>query len=344
MRNLGAVGALLLFVAGTLTVCNVLRTTDVLRLEFVRHAADDAADATSSFSPNTKMITSLEQRIHQLTEEFTRVKQQQQQLQKKLETHTMQTHDEEPQKHQPPKHSHQQQQDRIDRLPQCDEVMQAPNSPFQDGAFITAHTTPIQWTPRADGSRQFDLNNYICHLKRYTAKEAKQCLASSYQHMSFIGDSLSRYQYLSLTYFLEHDAFPPRFGSYRQPCTHVNESGHETCSRRDQPNICMETDWSNVPKEFGTREGWVYFFASLGGYSSPSGRGGGIMNGHMECNCARAATGHVENELYINTNNKDGQKFVLTYFREDGWGNNPNPLHGFYFTNCSETGTCHTTV
>jgi hypothetical protein len=190
---------------------------------------------------STEMITSLEQRINQLTEEFTGLKQQQQQLHtQQLET---QTHDE-PQEHQPQQPHQQQDRTSTDRLSQCDEVMQAPNSPFQDGAFITLHTTPIQWTARADGSRQVDLNNYICHLKRYTAKEAKQCLASSYQHVSFIGDSLTRYQYLSLAYFLEHDTFPPRFGiNFRKPCAHVNETGHKMCSPRDQPNICMEMGW-----------------------------------------------------------------------------------------------------
>jgi hypothetical protein len=97
-------------------------------------------------------------------------------------------------------------------------------------------------------------------------------------------------------------------------------------------------------------------FSSLGGYSPSSAaaagagggdRRGGIMTGHMECSCAREAKMKygqcTENELYTTTNN-DKQTIVLSYFQELGWHDSLYPLHGFYFTNCSETGTCHRTM
>jgi hypothetical protein len=90
-------------------------------------------------------------------------------------------------------------------LPTCESLMKSPNSPVSDGAFLTRETTPNIWTLRADGSRELTLP-LTCRLKRYTSSEARQCLSN--KHLSFIGDSLTRYQYLSLAYFLERGQYP----------------------------------------------------------------------------------------------------------------------------------------
>jgi hypothetical protein len=340
---------ILAFVAGAVTVRNVseslLRGGGGFASPFLDSSSPWSAPANDATTTSVMMMDSLEQRFDQMTQDVARMNasiyetaswQRQQQQQPEPPRQRNHQLDEQQQQSQPEKLG----------LPQCDEFMQRPNSRFADGAFLTSISTPIAWTLRADGSRQVDLNNYHCRLKRYTAMEAKTCLAS--QHVTFIGDSLTRYQYLSLAYFLEHEAFPPRFGNFRQPCSHLDEHGRASCSSLDEPNICMETDWrQRIPKEFGDKDQWMYFFASLGGYSaSQTNNGGGIMNGRMECSCARGAAQTcgsacgTENQLYTTR----GQRpTVVSYFKEDGWADAPNPLHGFYFTNCSATGTCRQT-
>lgn len=50
---------------------------------------------------------------------------------------------------------------------------------------------------------------HACLLRRLTAAEARQCLSNS--TLTFVGDSLSRYQYLSLAHFLVHGRFIQRY-------------------------------------------------------------------------------------------------------------------------------------
>jgi hypothetical protein len=333
-------GIIMAFLAGAITVRHV---SESLLRGFSTTSFFESVDATAATS--MMMMDSLEQRLHQLTQDVARMN--------ASFSHHHHHHEETrtTTRQQQEKTVQNQQQSQQEELPQCDEFMQRPNSRFADGSFLTSVTTPIAWTLRADGSQQVDLQNYLCRLRRYTAIEAKTCLAE--QHISFIGDSLTRYQYLSLAYFLEHDTFPPRFGNFLQPCTHVDEhTGRASCSPLNEPNICMETDWRlRIPvQEFGSNDEWMYFFSSLGGWSSSKqggGDGGGIMNGRMECSCARAKTMTcgsacgTENQLYTTSGKGQQQRpTVVSYFKEDGWADAPNPLHGFYFSNCSATGTC----
>jgi hypothetical protein len=215
-------------------------------------------------------------------------------------------------------------------LPMCDELMRQPSSPFRDGAFLASHTTPIRWVPRRDGSRQLELTE-ICRLKRYTAQEANTCLAN--KHVSMIGDSITRYQYLSLAYLLEHGQFPPRFArtsSKKAACHHVDEFGYPACSPSNEPNICVESDWN----------GWDAYYSSLCGSTD-----GGILNGRMECHSYRVKKAGQqlechENAMYTNSDSRA----VLSFSFETGWGNNQEaPLYGFYYTNCSYSGTCRRT-
>lgn len=57
-----------------------------------------------------------------------------------------------------------------------------------------------------------------CQLRRLTAASARRCLAGKY--VVFVGDSLSRYQYLSLAYFLGHMKQLPRYHGRNMP--HIN--------------------------------------------------------------------------------------------------------------------------
>jgi hypothetical protein len=211
-------------------------------------------------------------------------------------------------------------------LPSCDEIMQQPHSIFRDGNFLTGPSTKIQWYPRADGSRRLDLLE-ICRLKRYTSEEANRCLAE--QHVSMIGDSLTRYQFTSLVYFLEKGTFPARFGRPKYPpCTHVDEAGRTTCSTDGEPNICVETEWGS----------WRSYYTALGG-----GDDGGVFNGRMECTSyrphAKEAAEPSGNMMYANGDNRA----VLSYSSEAGWGETPRPLRGFFYSNCSSAGTCRRT-
>ena len=98
-----------------------------------------------------------------------------------------------------------------------------------------------------------------CALKRYTAAQVKSCLQS--KHLMFIGDSLTRYQYLSLVYFLEHERWPQRFSIIADPCPHKDEAGMDACSTPNEPNVCAERD--------GEEGGWPTFQQSLGWWGIP---------------------------------------------------------------------------
>jgi hypothetical protein len=214
-------------------------------------------------------------------------------------------------------------------LPQCDELMSRPNSIFADGGFITRHTTPHTWTPRADGSMELDLAA-ICTLKRYTRDEARHCLAD--KHVTFVGDSLSRYQFNSLAYFIEKGIHPPRFPR-ANPCTHIDENGNPACSPADEPNICMEGDW-----KYTEGDSWTNFFMAMGGGEANS---TGIFGGRLQCPCARSDGVHVEDALYVSEPDANGSRTTISYLVEIGWGDNFRNLSGFDFTDCAYNGTCH---
>ena len=207
------------------------------------------------------------------------------------------------------------------QLPTCESLMQAPDSPLADGAFLTRASTPVSWTLRADGSRELKLPQ-TCRLKRYTSSQARQCLNK--KHISFVGDSLTRYQFVSLAYFIERGEYPPRFG-HSLSCSHIDENGKPTCST-PLPNVCMEGDWHD----------WQAYHSALGGSTD-----GGIFNGRLQCGCARGKRSKgpemTENALYVSDSG-----IRLSYLAELGWGDWP-PLHGWKFTDCVEKGTCRTT-
>lgn len=216
----------------------------------------------------------------------------------------------------------------------CSELMSRPGSKYLEGSFITRHTTPHKWTPRIDGSREFDLTS-ICSLKRYNADEARKCFAG--QHVNFIGDSVTRYQVFSLAYFLEKGQYPPRFPSSKvlhDECRfHVDEHGQSQCSPEGLPNICTEVDWWH---HYTTRS-WDMLYQALGGSTD-----GGIFNGRLECNCARSDEDklHTENLLYVTKPDDDGNRITLSVFHERGWDHEIQPIRGHFFSGCAYNGTC----
>ena len=242
-------------------------------------------------------------------------------------------------------------------LPTCKSLMQSPQSPYKDGSFLTRPAIPVVWRPRADGSRE--LTHSLCTLHRYTATEATQCLAN--KHVNMMGDSLTRYQYLSLARFLHKGSYPPRFGRpfpKNKPCLHRDEAGQPTCSPRDEPNICMEGDWAKTRSE-----PWLGLMRALGSE---------LFDGHMEANAVRTmdltVEQMVENYLYVSpplqrlspeqqqqpnnqtarttekdtttTAGKNHNKVILSYIGEIGEHDSPLPIKGFHWTGCAFDGTC----
>jgi len=211
-------------------------------------------------------------------------------------------------------------------LPTCQELMQQPFNTFVDGSFLTHRTTPVTWKRRRDGSRQLTLPS-TCHLKRYTAEEAGQCLKD--KHLLFIGDSLTRYQYLSLAYFIEHKKWPPRFG-VQIPCNHTNENGTPTCSKPEDPSVCVEGDWIE-----GLNRGWDPLWQAIGG-----GTDGGIFHGRMESRSVRLRPTwkSVENMKYVSS--KESGRTTLSFVTELGWGKWIVPITGWNYTGCSYDASC----
>ena len=177
----------------------------------------------------------------------------------------------------------------------------------------------------------------ICRLKRYTTDDTRQCLAN--QHLNFIGDSLSRYQFYSLAYFIDKGMYPPRFptpSAYdnRNECRshHVDDNNTSQCSPETEPNICTEVDW----RRYRDRS-WSMLFSVLGGSDD-----GGVFGGRMECNCGRkdGESQIIENMIYASQPDGKNERAVLSLFLERGWGDNMDPIRGHSFIGCGFNESC----
>jgi len=205
-------------------------------------------------------------------------------------------------------------------LPTCVELMmQQPESPFADGSFLTSRSTPIAWKRLSDGSAEITLPS-TCRLKRYTAVEAKQCLNN--KSILFVGDSLTRYQFLCLAYFLEHEKHPPRF-PFLQNCTHINEDGKPTCSTETNPNV-----------------GHGKFTDTMAG----GGTDGSVFNGRMESKSVHApyrirdlTTIRLQ---YVTDSNKSSIR--LNFVMEVGESGKES-FNGWNLTGCAYTASCRYT-
>ena len=203
---------------------------------------------------------------------------------------------------------------------------------IMSGAFITRD--PGQWSYRADGSMEYNLKT--CKLHRYSVEEARQCLAG--HHIFMIGDSLTRYQYIDLIYFLEHGVYPPRFGVDKDGCKHFDADGEPTCSPANSPSPVMETDWGGVWGHSPDKS-WKQFHMWLGG------RG---FNHRLECQCVRnQLTSSAENMFYEYTPeagpgaaaNGTSNRIEATFFLNLG----NNNISGWKRSFCSRSGTCNMT-
>ena len=219
-------------------------------------------------------------------------------------------------------------------LPTCVKLMQ--RCPlYADGSFLTSKSTPVVWKKRSDGSKELTLPS-TCRLKRYTADQAGMCLKN--KHIFFVGDSLSRYTFMSLVYFLDHKKYPMRFQAGLQPChDHIDENGNPTCSKEDEPNVCVEPDWISIG-------GWHGYYQAMGG-----GTDGDVFHGRMESRSYRSsnwprvpAVDHMQytrsSEDYGAGNGRTKLSFVYELGR-GGW----EPFMGFDFRGCGHNATCRYT-
>lgn len=237
-------------------------------------------------------------------------------------------------------------------LPSCRTLMQYPHSPWANGDFLTQRSHPV-WTFRHDGSQALEEIAHICRLHRYTADEARQCLAHSVGHLNMIGDSIMRYQFLSLAQFVHEGHYPAHFPRGEPTCRHLDERGVPQCAPPDQPNLATQADWLSGMATHGWKDSWQWYHGAVGGGSD-----GDIFDGHMECNCARslrmqcgepltAKLCATENELYVSppipksmVDDGTEQRFILSNIQETGRAYRPTPIKGFNFTGCAFTGTC----
>jgi hypothetical protein len=221
----------------------------------------------------------------------------------------------------------------------CRDLMKLSPTYFSSGEFLTNPSLPHSWVSRADGSREF--KHGLCEIHRYTADEARQCLVG--KHVSIIGDSISRYNAISLAYFLEKGAWMPRFGLELPYCRRHDENGTAVCSKEDDPNVMLPNNFLFEPSKPQDFEKMDYFWAKLGGWTD----GGSTFNGRLECNCPGQ---RVECMLYVTPElpfaseraddvNQYAKRVVISFNFEKGL-QVPAPIIGFNFTGCALTGTC----
>ena len=80
------------------------------------------------------------------------------------------------------------------------------------------------YIPSDDNTLYYDL--YSCRLRRPTVSQVKKCLSN--QSLYFVGDSITRYQYMSLIYYMSNGVWPEDYGSLY-----------------NTPNPLIETEWAD---------------------------------------------------------------------------------------------------
>ena len=84
----------------------------------------------------------------------------------------------------------------------------SPNNLSLDNLWANA-----TWNLHIDGSLEVSLSH--CRLRKFTGNEAKKCLKDN--HLLFMGDSLSRYFYMSLTTLIATGHWSPRLSHKTNP-------------------------------------------------------------------------------------------------------------------------------
>lgn len=80
--------------------------------------------------------------------------------------------------------------------------------PYCSPSGIDAALTAGKWYKDVDGEYFFEPEG--CRLRRLSGEAARSCLSG--KHIAFIGDSVTRYEYLSLVHFLSKKVYMERYG------------------------------------------------------------------------------------------------------------------------------------
>jgi hypothetical protein len=129
-----------------------------------------------------------------------------------------------------------------------------------------------------------------CRLVRLTAADARTCLAN--KTLLFVGDSITRYQYLSFVHFLAKSVYPQRWGD------------------EPHPNMCME-------KQF---ESWADFFANT---SHALTNEAPMLATEEACNCFRSEKS-MDNGTY------EHRHFRLSAHTSGGGGGQQDTINVIY--------------
>jgi hypothetical protein len=155
------------------------------------------------------------------------------------------------------------------------------------------------WRTLIDGSLEFEQS--CLNYQRFTGIKLRECLRD--KHIVFLADSLGRYQYLALAYWLEKLEPPP-----------ATSSNFPAETETLLPTVCAELSWG----EFSNR--WKKFFE---GTSK-------LLGGNEQCDCFRMDSEKccdhprtVENRFYT----LKEYNIKLTYIQLFG----QNELHGHSF-------------
>jgi hypothetical protein len=144
------------------------------------------------------------------------------------------------------------------------------------GFLPSLQADKARWRGCDDGTRTYE--PATCAMRRFTAREARQCLAG--QSLLLAGDSLTRYQYMSLAYFLKNGAYPDR--------TSRDDGRHGK-------NVCIEGSYRGGP-----HDAWQTFYIESTAQLSTNG-----TPGAERCDCFR--------ELQWNTS----RLFENRFYRDD---------------------------
>lgn len=116
-------------------------------------------------------------------------------------------------------------------LPHRSSTVVSHNQKHQESASIECSITGIMdqgrynWTKTPHSPNpQLEIND--CPLSKFSADDARNCLKK--KTVVFVGDSVTRYQYVNFVHMLEHGAYPSEV-----PCTTLDSSGVEKITDGD---------------------------------------------------------------------------------------------------------------
>jgi hypothetical protein len=163
------------------------------------------------------------------------------------------------------------------------------------------------WTRLADRTFQYNLED--CDLRDFTHAEASKCLSN--KHIFFVGDSLTRYQYLSLVHFISNGNWADRKTVYSYDGCHPGEEcTWDKFHTRGDPNILREPDFD---KRYQLREDGKWKVKYL--------RESELFKGNELCDCwdgnstmSSSIEKNIENRYYV----LDNLNLRVSFFKKLG--------------------------